>query len=66
MKRFAVVLAALLFVGGCAPHTDEARAARAGQHVTEIRLQDGTRCAVLYAKVGYAGMGGISCDWSTP
>ena len=63
MKAFVILLIGLIALGGCAqpvPADDGTDLRRSGVHVVEV---DGVRCVILNIKRGYAGIGGIDCDW---
>jgi hypothetical protein len=61
---YAVVLASLLFVGGC---TESPSVTRLENAVRLVTLPDGTRCALFYYDgPNYGVAGNIDCDWSRP
>ena len=66
MRALFLILAGLL--AGCIGHAPSVPVDRIDvgtggyfAHVAEVRLSDGTPCAVL---IGADGRGGITCNWS--
>jgi hypothetical protein len=62
MKFIAIAIVAFLI--GCGAHASDNwrdKYQKADDNIYVTHLDDGTRCAVLF--VGYASLGGISCDW---
>lgn len=57
--RLTIVLAVLL-ITGCNKYEDPTKKTRVGSNITEIKMDDGTRCIAYHS--GYQG--GLSCDFS--
>ena len=60
MKTATIILIALALSGCMDPPADDA-----GKQIGQLErvVVDGVECMVLNRKAGYAGMGGISCNW---
>lgn len=57
-----LIVACLMFLAGCSDQSSGGQAvgsAVVNDVVKEVKLSDGTRCAVFQGVLG----GGITCDW---
>lgn len=63
--RVRLIVSALVLVTSCGDEPSDPGRIEVGRtgSITEVTLVDGTRCVVYTWSTGYAGGGGISCDW---